>query len=195
MQASGTTDHYPRGGIFTFWLVKGLIGKGEAHRGIRPPKKQPPVAEEGVYGRNHSPQRQRGLVSPTAARASTHQAATSPEACKKTARCTWRIGKIPARPARRIRKIRARSGRLPDGDITVARQGCGSRMGERSAEAARCHIPLQPYPLLQGRNGKEVATMTDLVIITAAILELIVSAVHLAAAIIERLPVRKGKEQ
>ena len=68
-------------------------------------------------------------------------------------------------------------------------------MGERSAEAARCHIPLQPYPLLQGRNGKEVATMTDLVIITAAILELIVSAVHLAAAIIERLPVRKGKEQ
>ena len=37
--------------------------------------------------------------------------------------------------------------------------------------------------------------MTDLVIITAAILELIVSAVHLAAAIIERLPVRKDKER
>lgn len=67
-------------------------------------------------------------------------------------------------------------------------------MGERSAEAARRHIPLQPYPLLQGRNGKEVATMTDLVLLTA-ILELIASAVHLAATIIERLPVRKGKEQ
>lgn len=41
---------------------------------------------------------------------------------------------------------------------------------------------------------EEVATMTDLVLLTA-ILELIASAVHLAAAIIERLPVRKGKEQ
>ena len=47
---------------------------------------------------------------------------------------------------------------------------------------------------LAGRNGKEVATMTDLVLLTA-ILELIASAVHLAAAIIERLPVRKDKEQ
>lgn len=36
--------------------------------------------------------------------------------------------------------------------------------------------------------------MTDLVLLTA-ILELIASAVHLAAAIIERLPVRKDKER
>ncbi len=36
--------------------------------------------------------------------------------------------------------------------------------------------------------------MTDLVLLTA-ILELIASAEHLATAIIERLPVRKGKEQ
>ena len=36
--------------------------------------------------------------------------------------------------------------------------------------------------------------MPDLVLLTA-ILELIASAVHLAAAIRERLPVRKGKEQ
>lgn len=67
-------------------------------------------------------------------------------------------------------------------------------MGERSAEAARCHIPLQPYPLLQGETGRGVAIMTDLVLLTA-ILELIASAVHLTAAIIERLPVRKDKER
>ena len=46
MQASGATDHYPRGGIFTFLLVRGLIGKGMARRGNHPPKKKPPVAEE-----------------------------------------------------------------------------------------------------------------------------------------------------
>lgn len=164
MQASGATDHYPRGGIFTFLLVRGLIGKGMARRGNHPPKKQPPVAEEraqpkppvvgGVHGRSHPPQRRRGLVSPTAAGVSTHHAATAPEACKITARCAWRICKIPARSERRIHKDWTRSGRFPDGDITVARQGCGGRMGERSAEAARCHIPLQPYPLLQGETGR-----------------------------------------
>lgn len=36
--------------------------------------------------------------------------------------------------------------------------------------------------------------MTDLVLLTA-ILELIANAVHLTAAIIERLPVRKDKER
>lgn len=46
MQASGATDHYPRGGIFTFLLVRGLIGKGMTRRGNHPPKKQLPVAEE-----------------------------------------------------------------------------------------------------------------------------------------------------
>lgn len=163
MQASGATDHYPRGGIFTFLLVRGWKGNGTEGK--------PPSEEEaarcrgesaakasrcrgGVHGRSRPPQRRRGLVSPTAAGVSTHHAATAPEACKITARCAWRICKIPARSERRIHKDWTRSGRFPDGDITVARQGCGGRMGERSAEAARCHIPLQPYPLLQGETGR-----------------------------------------
>ncbi len=37
--------------------------------------------------------------------------------------------------------------------------------------------------------------MTDLVIITAAILELIVSVVNLTTAIIEKLPIRKDEER
>lgn len=164
MQASGATDHYPRGGIFTFLLVRGLIGKGMARRGTTLRRSSRPLPRRersqslplsgGVHGRSHPPQRRRGLVSPTAAGVSTHHAATAPEACKITARCAWRICKIPARSERRIHKDWTRSGRFPDGDITVARQGCGGRMGERSAEAARCHIPLQPYPLLQGETGR-----------------------------------------
>lgn len=37
--------------------------------------------------------------------------------------------------------------------------------------------------------------MTDLIIITAAILELIVSVVNLTTAIIEKLPIRKDEER
>ena len=37
--------------------------------------------------------------------------------------------------------------------------------------------------------------MTDFVIITAAILELIVSVVNLTTAIIEKLPIRKDEER
>lgn len=54
--------------------------------------------------------------------------------------------------------------------------------------------PFSTLSPIAGRDGRVVDTMTDLVLI-AAILELIASAVHLAAAIIEKLPVRKDEEQ
>ena len=73
-------------------------------------------------------------------------------------------------------------------------QGCGGRI--HATKRGGGAVP-HPFPLLSprvGRNGRVVETMTDLVLMAVAILELAASTVQLVAVILERLPIRKDGE-